>query len=319
MGTMTAADPSLIAIDWGTTSFRAYLVGGRARVLERVAEPFGILNVPDGNFEAAFERLIGPWLARLGELPVLACGMIGSRQGWREAPYAECPATTGSLAGKLVEIATRAGQRLWLVPGVMQVDADGVPDVMRGEETQVVGSLRPDDPRPRLFVLPGTHSKWVMAKGDRIVRFATFMTGELYALLRENSILARLMEGDSNDPTAFRRGVAYAAGGQGELLKRLFSARTLGLFNKLPATGLASYLSGLMIGAEVAEASRWFGAARRTASAVTVIGSAQLAKLYRSALQARGFSGRLGPEDAAVPGLVRIAAAAGLLPPRRAQ
>jgi 2-dehydro-3-deoxygalactonokinase len=317
----------LIGLDWGTTSFRAYLMDGEGRILERLAEPQGILNVPNGDFAGTFERLVGPWLSQHGNLPVIASGMIGSRQGWYEAPYVECPATATEIAGKLVAVAAPAGRQVWLVPGLTYVGEDRVPDVMRGEETQIVGCLEAGATGQRIFLLPGTHSKWALVEGERILRFATFVTGELFAVLRAHSILGRLMQGEAPDAAAFRRGLDRAAGANQGLLRSLFSVRTLGLFDRLPAAGLASYLSGLLIGSEIAEARHWIaaegGIAADTASTaitptaiaptdITIVGGESLAALYIDALTATGLSGQLAPADAVVPGLLRIARAATL-------
>jgi 2-dehydro-3-deoxygalactonokinase len=304
---------SLIAIDWGTTRFRAWLVGGDGAILDRVDTAAGILSVAGGNFGSSFDQTVGPWLQRHGGVPVVASGMIGSRQGWREAPYAECPAGARDLAGKLVSVTSPLGQEAWLVPGVMRTDDDGVPDVMRGEETQIVGCLTEGDPPRRLFVLPGTHSKWAIVEAGRITRFATFMTGELFALLRGHGILGRLMEGDQHDPAAFRRGVEYGSKAGGGLLKRLFSVRTLALFERLPPSGVASYLSGLLIGREIAEAIAWVGSPHVATTSPTIVGSSTLAPRYAEALSQLGIESRTGSEEAAVAGIRRILAAAGPL------
>ncbi len=300
---------SLIAIDWGTTRFRAWLVGGGGAIIERIDAAAGILSVASGDFGSSFDRLVGPWMQQHGRIPVVASGMIGSRQGWREAPYVECPAGAGDLAGKLVSVSSPAGHAAWLVPGVMRTDEDGVPDVMRGEETQIVGCLAEGDPPRRLFVLPGTHSKWAIVEAGRITRFATFMTGELFALLRGHGILGRLMAGDEHDPAAFRRGVDYGSKAGGGLLKRLFSVRTLALFERLPASGVASYLSGLLIGREIAEATVWVGSPHVATTSPTIVGSSTLAPRYAEALSQLGIESRTGPEEAAVIGIRRILAA----------
>jgi 2-dehydro-3-deoxygalactonokinase len=312
----------LIGLDWGTTSFRGYLIGGEGRILARIAEPQGILNVPNGDFAGAFGRLVGPWLSQHGNLPVIASGMIGSRQGWYEAPYVECPAAAAQIAGRLVAVGAPEGRQVWLVPGLSYVGKDGVPDVMRGEETQIIGCLQADAAGRRIFLLPGTHSKWVLVEGDRILRFATFMTGELFAVLRAHSILGRLMQGEAMDAAAFRRGLERASGADHGLLRSLFSVRTLGLFDRLPAAGLASYLSGLLVGSELAEARRWLAAEGGivadttsvvvTPTDITIVGGESLAGLYFDALTAAGLSGQLAPADAVVPGLFRIARAATL-------
>jgi 2-dehydro-3-deoxygalactonokinase len=311
------ADAALIAIDWGTTSFRAALVDDAGAILDRIEAASGILNVPDGDFGGAFDRLVGPWLQQHGTMPVVACGMIGSRQGWREAPYVECPAGAADLAGKLVSVASPGGNDVWLVPGVMRLDGDGVPDVMRGEETQIVGCLGKDDPPRRVFVLPGTHSKWAVVEEGRIARFATFMTGELFAVLKSHSILGRLMVGDAHASDAFRRGVEFAGMAGGGLLKRLFSARTLPLFDKLPAAAVASYLSGLLIGQEIVEAGNWIGSPHMATGRPTIVGSSLLAQHYAEALAILGIDSRSGPDDAAVTGIRRILIAAGPLAAHR--
>jgi 2-dehydro-3-deoxygalactonokinase len=305
-------DPTLIAIDWGTTSFRAALVDETGVILDRIESPTGILNVPDGDFGGTLDRLVGPWLQR-HDASLVACGMIASRQGWHEAPYVECPAGAVDLADKLVSVTSPAGHDVWLVPGVMRVDGDGVPDVMRGEETQIVGCLGKDDPPRRVFVLPGTHSKWVVVEGGRIARFATFMTGELFAVLPSHSILGRLMVGEAHAGDAFRRGVEFAGRAGGGLLKRLFSARTLPLFDKLPAAAVASYLSGLLIGQEIVEAGNWIGSPHIATARPTIVGSAALVQRYAEALAILGIESRVGPADAAVIGIRRILIAAGPL------
>ena len=302
---------AIIAIDWGTTRFRAWRVGESGAIRERIDTAAGILSVAGGDFGGTFDRLVGPWLGENGRLPVVACGMIGSRQGWREAPYAECRAGAADLAGKLVAVTSPAGHPVWLVPGVMRTDGDGVPDVMRGEETQIVGCLAEGDPPRRLFVLPGTHSKWAVVEEGRISRFATFMTGELFALLRGHGILGRLMEGDAHDPATFRRGVDYGSKADGGLLKRLFSVRTLALFDRLPASGVAAYLSGLLIGREIAEAIAWVGSPHVATTRPTIVGSSTLSPRYAEALAQLGIESRAGPEHAAIAGIRRILAAAG--------
>ena len=304
---------ALIGIDWGTSSFRAYRIAGNAAVLETRTAPAGMLQIEDGAFEVVLEREIGSWLAADGpEVPVIASGMITSRQGWVEVPYCACPAGGAELAAGLRRHLTGAGRALHLVPGLSLIDAAGVPDVIRGEETQILGELENERGR-RAFVLPGTHSKWAFAEAGRIVWFATFMTGEVFAVLRAHSILGRLMAGEAADDAAFARGLAYGRDGPGGLLRRLFSARTLGLFDRLPATGIASYLSGLLIGSEVAEARRCLPEVPGAAG-ITVIGGSELAERYRQAIEAAGLQVRTGRPEASARGQLLIARAAGLVP-----
>jgi 2-dehydro-3-deoxygalactonokinase len=314
---------ALIGLDWGTTSFRAYRLDGTGAVLEAKSAPAGILRVPEGGFEAVLEREVGPWLADAPGLPVIASGMITSRQGWVEVPYRACPAGSAEIAGALLRHETGAGRIVHFVPGLSIVGVDGVPDVMRGEETQIIGAVGGSvggavggagghDAGRRLLVLPGTHSKWALVEGGRLVWFATFMTGELFAVLKEHSILARLMAGDADDEAAFRRGLGYAQASGGGLLKRLFSARTLGLFGELPASGVASYLSGLLIGTELREALDCLEQPPGDQQ-ITVVGSSELSGRYLAAIEHAGWRGRPAAEHAGARGLFLIARAAGLI------
>jgi 2-dehydro-3-deoxygalactonokinase len=299
---------ALIGIDWGTTSFRAYRIDGGGAVIETREAAAGILAVRDGDFEGVLTREIGAWLEAEPDLPVLASGMITSRQGWLEVPYCRCPAGSAEIARALMPHPARPG--LHFVPGLALIGADGVPDVIRGEETQIVGEVG-DRPGRHLLVLPGTHSKWALAEDGVITWFATFMTGEVFAVLKEHSILGRLMRGEADDHAAFERGLAYAQTGKGGLLKRLFSARTLGLFDLLPESGLASYLSGLLIGSEIEEALDCLEVAE---AEIRVVGASRLAWRYRGALAARDLRVCRARDDAGARGQWLIARAAGLIP-----
>jgi 2-dehydro-3-deoxygalactonokinase len=311
---------ALIGLDWGTSSFRAYRLDGAGAVLESRSAPSGILKVPEGGFEAVLEREIGPWLAGRPDLPVIASGMITSRQGWVEVPYCRCPAGSAEIAGALLRHRSAAGRTIHFVPGLSIVGADGVPDVIRGEETQIIGATiggalgagSGAAAARRLLVLPGTHSKWALVEDGRVVWFATLMTGELFAVLSEHSILGRLMAGSDHDEAAFRRGLAYARGSAGGLLRRLFSARTLALFGELPERGVASYLSGLLIGTELREA---LGCLAEPAAGqeITVVGVADLCGRYLAAIEDAGLRARRAADDAGARGLFLIARAAGLV------
>jgi 2-dehydro-3-deoxygalactonokinase len=301
---------ALIGLDWGTTSFRAYRIDARGAVLQLRSSPSGILKVPEGAFEATLEREIGDWLEAEPGRPVIASGMITSRQGWVEVPYCPCPAGSAELAAGLHRYETARGRAMHFVPGLSIVSPDDVPDVMRGEETQIVGAIG-DAAGRRLLVLPGTHSKWARAEGGRITWFATFMTGEVFGVLKEHSILGRLMAGDAPDDAAFARGLAYAREGAGGLLRKLFSARTLGLFDRLPAEGIASYLSGLLIGTEIVEAA---GSLELPGEVeIMVIGEGALCARYLTAIAAAGLRGRLAVEHASARGQLLIAQAAELI------
>jgi 2-dehydro-3-deoxygalactonokinase len=235
----------LIAIDWGTSSLRAALIEN-GHVTEERAFPRGILTVDAGGFPTVFDTCFGDWMTP--DALCLISGMAGSQQGWLEAPYCSCPAGFDDVAARLAWVVPG---RIAIVPG-LSMDAGGVPDVMRGEETQVFGALQLLGVQNAQLVLPGTHSKWVTVAGSKITHFSTWMTGEFYALLRQHSILARTLPADEPPPDAdaFAKGAAYALRGDG-LLHTAFSARTLALFKRMPPDALPSYLSGLVIGEEL--------------------------------------------------------------------
>jgi len=230
----------------------------------------------------------------------IACGMVGSAQGWVRAAYAPCPAGVDALAARL---ATVRGRDLYVVPGLSS-PADP-PDVMRGEETQIVGALalHPELAEDACLVLPGTHSKWARVSQGRVTGFATHMTGELFALLRQHSVLARLMPADGSSPAspeAFLRGVD-AAREDGGLAHQLFAVRTLGLFKQMASEQLPDYLSGLLIGHEIA--SELTGEARRLA----LIGDPALCARYVQALRHLGQPAPLLLDNTAPAGLWRLA------------
>lgn len=305
---------ALIGLDWGTTSFRAYRMGADGRILDRFSSDLGIMAVADGDFAAALRQQIAPWISGPAHPPILASGMIGSRQGWHEAPYVALPAGAPELADGLASTISGDGLTVHFVPGLSVREPGGTPDVMRGEETQLVGAMAPAA-GPFLFILPGTHSKWAVASDGRIRWFATFLTGEMFAILKNHSILGRLMSGSTHDPAAFRQGLEDSATQGGDpsgLLHRLFGVRSLPLFGELPETGVESYLSGLLIGTELAEATRLLPDAGGSRSAV-IVGRSDLARRYATALASRGFSTESADPDICATGLYRLAVAASLI------
>jgi len=296
-------DAKLIGLDWGTTSCRAYLVGPDGAVLARVADGPGILRVENGAFGAALDTMIGGWDVHV---PVVLSGMVGSRQGWREAPYVRCPAGVDGIVKALATM-EHASRAISLVPG-LSTENDAMPDVMRGEETQIFGALALSGGRDSLFLLPGTHSKWAQVSAGRIVSFRTFMTGEVFGALKDHTILGRLMRDGAGDPNGFARGVREGAGlvSAGALLNRIFATRTYGLMDRLADTALADYLSGLLVGAEIVEATKG------SRAAVTIIASPALAPRYTDALRLLGHESTLAPEDCVAAGHWCLARAAGL-------
>jgi 2-dehydro-3-deoxygalactonokinase len=297
---MSAAPHPVIGVDWGTSNVRAYLIDGAGTVHDRRAAPKGILAVEAGGFEAVLQELVGDWISSMPATPVILSGMIGSRQGWREAPYVETPAGIAEVGAKLLPLELASGKRAWIVPGLAQRDG-GAPDVMRGEETQIFGALAHEARGRYLFCLPGTHSKWVETEDGRIIRFATHMTGEVFGLLTRHSILGRMMEGETADKDRFAAGLDRAADAGG-LLHHLFSVRTRRLFDEIPATGARSYLSGILIGHEVSAAL----GAHKPEGTVALLGEPELAALYATALTRRGIATKTLAETSAR-GLWRIA------------
>ncbi|MEH3146698.1 MAG: 2-dehydro-3-deoxygalactonokinase [Methylobacterium frigidaeris] len=285
----------MIGIDWGTSSARAYRLGPDGTVAERRERADGILHVAPGGFPEALRAMAGDWIDA-GERKVLLSGMVGSRQGWHEAPYLPCPAGLDDLAAGLVTIPFD-GVALRLVPGLTALDEAGTPEVMRGEEVQVFGAL--DGARDALLCLPGSHAKWVRVAAGRIAGFTTSMTGEAFAALRGHTILGRMIEGDATPGPAFEDGVARA-GHPGGLLHHLFGARALALFGRLAPADGASYLSGLLIGHEVAASLPPGG------PPVHLVGSGPLMALYGRAIELAGARAVAGDADAAAKGLARI-------------
>ena len=293
-----------VGLDWGTSSLRAALLDADGSVLDHHEAPQGILHVAAGGFPDVFASIVRGWSLPRGTL-CLASGMVGSRQGWREAPYAPCPAGAADLAARLAWIdEAPGGLRVGIVPGV-STDAGGLPDVLRGEEVQVLGALALLGREDGTFVLPGTHSKWVDVRGGRLAAFATFMTGEVYGLLRRHSILARTMPEDDGplDEAAFLQGVQHARRAQG-LLHGAFSARTLALFDWLAADAAPSYLSGLVIGEELRACDL-----ANTGLDPVVVANPALTRRYRLALSVYGVHAVVPTGEPAWSGLHRIARA----------
>ncbi len=308
---MTSA--RLIAIDWGTTSLRAYLVADNGAIVDRHQTADGILSVRDGGFEDVLERTLGRLAGGDGDVPIVMSGMIGSRQGWAEAPYTRCPAGLDAVASSLMTV--RFGCRcdmfrdVFIVPGLQTTSANGVPDVMRGEETQILGAMIAHDLGEGVIVLPGTHSKWAALERGQIMSFATYMTGEIFAALCGHTILGRLMRHDESgmQEAEFARGVAASAqdGGPGALMHHVFSARTLCLAGDLPETGVSSYLSGLLIGFELR------AAVRDIHQPLYVMAGSTLAELYAKAAGIAGLTTVPVDNDCIVRGALAIAERAG--------
>jgi 2-dehydro-3-deoxygalactonokinase len=305
-----------IVADWGTTNLRAWALDAEGGIVDRRESSHGLLTIERGRFAEALAEVASGWLpaSPSRSMPVLLSGMVGSKLGWKEVPYLALPMALDELARHVGPVESPLHAAIRIVPGVKRDDAKQ-PDVMRGEETQIFGALQILKGQDGVFVLPGTHSKWAIVEKGKLISFRTYMTGEVFGLLRRSGTLSQLMEGDHHDDAAFAEGVARGASADaGGLLHRLFSVRTLGLLDQMPRANLASYLSGLLIGAEVRDGLAWLRLADR-AGITTGIGSPAILESYRQAL--RILSGAdlavIDSGDVVPPALFSIARAAGLL------
>jgi 2-dehydro-3-deoxygalactonokinase len=289
--------PRLIAVDWGTSRLRAYLLDGGGRVMDRVGADEGIMAVPPGGFPATLRRHVGAWLAAHRGLPVVLAGMVGSRNGWIEVPYLSCPVDGAGIAAALASVDLGDGLAAHIVPGLTASDADGVPDVMRGEETKIVGAAVQDG----IVVTPGTHAKWSRVRNGRIEGFATFMTGDFYGALMDHTILGKLAESPP-DEAGFVRGLA-AGRRPGGITHQAFSARTQVLLGRMGGSEVAPFLSGLLIGTEVRHAV----AMGERDAPITIVAEGIVARGYEQALAAEGLDCRVLPsEETFLAGLLRL-------------
>lgn len=299
----------MIGVDWGSSGFRAYHLGRNGAVLDRRFHACAIATPGPGGHAALLQREIGDWLAADSDGPVLLCGMVGSRQGWVEVPYLACPVAPADLAHHMSPVSL-AGWPALIVPGLSCERPDGCADVMRGEETQIFGLSLPAT-GPAMLCMPGTHSKHVWLRDGRIERFATAMTGEVFALLSQHGLLAPMLQlpaaGTEPDPQSFADGIGRS-GRPGGLLQHLFGIRADRLFDRMSAAAAADVLSGLLIGHEL-RGTDWTAAGGRAEAdglPVTIVAAPGLARRYHMACKALGIAAQSGPEDAAAAGLYRL-------------
>ena len=293
--------PIWIAIDWGTTNLRGWAMGD-AGIMAEASSDKGMASLKPAEFEAALLDMIGPWLAGHtgAPIPVYACGMVGARQGWVEAPYRAVPCAPVH-GGELMAVRVQDPRiTVQIAPGLSQAKPA---DVMRGEETQIAGALALYPQFDGAMCLPGTHSKWAQVSAGEVVSFQTFMTGEMFAMLSTQSVLRLGMGGDRWDDTAFDTGVAEGMARPERLPASLFRLRAEGLLAGLTADTARARLSGLLIGAELAVArAYWLG------MDVALIGSSKTTPLYARALAAQGVTARaLSVTDCTLAGLTRAA------------
>ncbi|OUS73605.1 hypothetical protein B5G52_05025 [Pseudoalteromonas sp. A601] len=327
MSDQQTAAGELIVVDWGTTNFRAFLLDKNAQIIKQVSAASGVLAVSNGQFEAALNNYISDWCCDK-HIPVIMAGMVGSKVGWQDTGYLHCPVSLSKSAQHLVHLDVASSQQKFIVPGFKYQPQHGASDVMRGEEVQVFGALSIIEQEQgviseaelarSIFCLPGTHSKWACVSKDCngesvITRFSTHMTGEVFDLVTKHSILSAGLtqqnkEADT-DLSQFLHGVSCSQS-KGGLLHHLFSARTLQLENKLPEAAVYSYISGLIVGAELHSVI----ANEPVLEHIYLIGNNRLNNLYSAALLSLGYSSTiLNSSQASINGMFAIAKQAELI------
>lgn len=273
--------PDWIAVDWGTSNLRAYAMQD-ATVLARASSDQGMGTLARDGFAPALQKLTRDWQGT-HPLPVVACGMVGSRQGWVEAPYRSVPCAP--LALDLTVAPASDAHSVHIIPGLSQASP---PDVMRGEETQIAGFLSLNPNWDGVLCLPGTHTKWVHLSAGEIVSFQTFMTGELFALLGQASVLRHSVAAEGWDDAQFEAAVSEAISKPERLAARLFGLRAGDLLEGRAGTATRAALSGYLIGAELAAARPyWLG------QNLAILGMGAQARAYQSALAPLGVSAML--------------------------
>jgi 2-dehydro-3-deoxygalactonokinase len=279
--TSVSAPGAFVAVDWGTSSFRGWLMSAKGQAIAESRGGEGMLHC----VTSGFALVLRDHLTRLGApngMPVLICGMAGARQGWREAPYLKTPTRLEALHEGAIRVDVSGDIRI--LPGIAQARADR-PDVMRGEETQLLGVTEPDF--TGLVCIPGTHSKWIRIEQGHVVEFSTYMTGELFSMISQHSILSHAVEMDGPsqaDSGPFREGLAAALAAPSGLSASLFRLRAAQLLGFEQRSDGAARLSGLFIGTEIADVRHQYGV-----QALRLIGAGQLGRLYEAALKAQGF------------------------------
>lgn len=276
--------PDFVAVDWGSTAFRAWAMTLDGETLDSTSSEDGLKSVTDRDFASVVTRTCGPWLAEDPVLPIVFSGMIGSRTGWLEAPYVECPVAPAALVTAAVRFRIDDHPAA-ILPGACVRTDDGDVDVMRGEELQLLGIVDGIDLEDALVCIPGTHSKWARLAGGALIDFRTFITGELFQLLRRQSLVGALADGDAFDEAAFRRGVLRGA--DRTLANAVFAARANALAGTLPPVEVSAYLSGVLIGSEIK--AQTLGAGQ----GILLLATGVLAERYETALRILGTPSRM--------------------------
>ena len=295
-----------VAIDWGSTALRAWLIGEAGCILAQHSSAQGVFSLKDNTFESTLLDVCGEWLNDAPSIPIIMAGMIGSRSGWLETPYQACPVKAETLGANLLEVPNRHKLNLLVIPGIKANSPSGSADVMRGEEVQILGALATLHNSPNtnaLICLPGTHSKWAHTHNQEIINFSTFFTGEMYSLLREFSSIGAIMNDDEFDELAFREGLTFSHK-PGGFLHHIFSARARLLTDTWSGGSLSAYLSGIAIGHEFQGAKALY----TNDSTLYLVGNSHLQALYHIAAGEFGFKARsIDAAGAIIRGITRIA------------
>ena len=294
-------DGSFVGVNWGSTNFRAFLIGADGSAIDEYSAPAGVVTLDRNGMAATMDVLGKRWPVRG---PVYASGMIGSTVGWIEVPYAQAPAGCADLARAAV--ATEIGSvPVQIVPGITcQRSFDGAPDILRGEEIELMGlaALRATD---GWVALPGTHTKWVRLIRGQVIDFFTSMSGEIFDRLTAKGLLASIVNGEAVEGPVFLQGVAAGRARKLSLGTLLFGARALVVRGALAKSDAASYLRGLLIGSEIADAMAVYPTLGE--GVIPLIGNRALSRLYASALQAAGFSSEsVDSRDACLRGFLAL-------------
>jgi len=278
----SSTEHRLIAVDWGTTNFRSYLIDEYGVCIDSISNDDGVIK-SSGHFELILQRHIGQWLNSKQATTVVLSGMIGSQIGWFEAPYVDCPVSVNDFGKHVIQIKSFNQGNCWLVPGAKYTSDSDVLDVMRGEELQVIGAYQLQETNSDgLFCCPGTHNKWVSVKNGQMKTISTSMTGEAFSLLKQHSILSHSLEDEFVwHEKAFISGLKYSQR-SGGLLNHLFSVRTKFISGQQSKEEGSSYLSGLLIGHEIH--SIITSQHKSSVIPTTIIGSSQLCQSYSQAL-----------------------------------
>ena len=295
--------PAFIGVDWGTSSFRAWLFGEEGGVLDVFQGPFGIRQITDQSFEKTLRTAIGSWLVANEDIAVIMCGMIGSAQGWYEAGYLSGQIGVDELSSGMVKVPDTQ-LNVMIVPGIRGVSVAGLNDVVRGEETLLAGWLQQPTDSEAVFCLPGTHSKWIVAREGQVNQLTTFMTGELFELMRTRSILAPLIDSQAvadSKSDIFSKGLTLAQSPAG-LLHQMFAIRAGALTGQFAKSDVLTLLSGVLVGAECLAVKSLV-----QNRSVTLMSSGDLKQTYQNAFEHFGFVFNVADsEQAAQKGLFSI-------------